>query len=489
MNETITPTRTDPTRVLVVDDEADIRELVEMTLSRMGLASEAASSLESARRQIEAHEFDLCLTDMRLPDGDGLDLVADLAAQTQAPPIAVLTAYGDVDTAVNTLKAGAFDFVTKPVKAPQLRDLVNQALQLETAGQAQPATSTTERSRKLIGDSKPMRQLRKRLTKVRRSQAPIHIRGESGTGKELVARAIHAESNRSNGPFVPVNCGAIPAELIESELFGYVAGAFTGATRDTDGLFTRASGGTLFLDEVAELDAATQVKLLRALQERAIRPVGATSEQSVDLRVISATQNDLGTEIGSGRFRQDLYYRLNVIELEVPPLRQRRDDLPRLIDAVLTRLAEKQAAPQGYRITLEAIEHLAAHDFPGNVRELENILERAVALADDSTITFDDLALTTAEPAPATPGASNPDDPADSENAPQAELHDEHTPTTPHPPVDNPHLSLADELEALERYRIEEALVACRYNKTRAAKQLGLSFRALRYRVAKLDME
>ncbi len=474
--------RSAPKSVLVVDDEADIRELVEMTLSRMGLTSEAASTLEKARRALASGTFDLCLTDMRLPDGDGLDLVEELANRPDAPPIAVITAYGDVETAVHTLKVGAFDFVAKPIKVDQLRTLVQQALQLGHPALGQTQTDQPSRNRPLIGDSRPMQQLREQLDKVRRSQAPIHINGESGTGKELVARAIHAESSRGNGPFVPVNCGAIPGTLIESELFGYVAGAFTGAVQDTDGLFAKASGGTLFLDEVAELNSATQVKLLRALQERAIRPVGGNVEKAVDIRVLSAAQTNLANEVSKGEFRPDLFYRLNVIELQVPPLRHRRDDLPPLADAILKRLAQRDGSRSVYRLGDEALSRLSRYHFPGNVRELENILERAVAMADDTLISEPDLgplAGAASEPGPTDYASASGTNSTTEGSAPAHETANS----------DQPALNLVEELESLERKRIEQALAACRYNKTRAAEKLGISFRALRYRLAKLGID
>src|SRR5688572_14437345 len=369
---------------LVVDDERDIRELLVMTLGRMGLRCDTASTLGEARGQLARSRYDLCLTDMRLPDGSGMDLVAEISQKHPDTPVAMITAFGNVEAAVEALKAGAFDFVAKPVDLAVLRDLVRHALDLnERRKTAPPADAVAAR---LYGQSPAMATLRGTIGKVARSQAPVYIVGESGVGKELVARTIHAEGARSTGPFVPVNCGAIPAELMESEFFGHKKGSFTGAHADKPGLFQTADGGTLFLDEIAELPLAMQVKLLRAIQEKSIRPVGANSEVPVDVRILSATHKDLAALVADGRFRQDLYYRINVIELRVPPLRERQDDLPGLVLMVLKRLATAQSRPVP-ALSDDALGVLRSYAFPGNVRELENILERALALAEDEILT------------------------------------------------------------------------------------------------------
>ncbi|MEX1081958.1 MAG: sigma-54 dependent transcriptional regulator, partial [Halofilum sp. (in: g-proteobacteria)] len=355
---------------LVVDDEADIRELVEITLGRMGIDTTAVGDVAAARAALSSQHFDLCVTDMRLPDGDGLELVRLVADSYPAIPIAVITAHGSMDAAVTALKAGAFDFVSKPVDLEDLRRLAGQALRLGE----EPA----ERARdKLIGGSPAIEAVRTRVARVARSQAPVVVTGESGVGKELVARMIHRQGPRADAPFVPVNCGAIPRELMESEFFGHARGSFTGATSEKEGLFAAAAGGTLFLDEVVELPLDMQVKLLRAIQEKQIRPVGKTRETPVDVRIVSATHGDLGAAVTERRFREDLYYRINVIALHVPPLRERRDDIEPLANAILERSAQGRRA----RLTPDALAALHEYPFPGNVRELENILEGAMALA------------------------------------------------------------------------------------------------------------
>src|SRR5688572_4910989 len=349
---------------LVVDDERDIRELLVLTLGRMGLRVDTAADLASARAQLAAEKYDLCLTDMRLPDGSGMDLVSHIAQRFPETPVAMITAHGNVEAAVNALKAGAFDFVTKPVDLSVLRRLVQHALELnEQRRNQQPA------SNRLIGDSLRMQQLRSTIAKLARSQAPVYIAGESGVGKELVARLIHEQGARSAGPFVPVNCGAIPAELMESELFGHRKGSFTGAHADKDGLFQAANGGTLFLDEVAELPLHLQVKLLRVIQEKSVRPVGAAVELPLDVRILSATHKNLAALVEEGRFRHDLYYRINVIELPVPPLRERREDIPQIAEAILKRLASEMDEAE-MRLSPAAAQALLEYAFPGNVREL-----------------------------------------------------------------------------------------------------------------------
>ncbi len=441
-------------RALVVDDEPDIRELLEITLMRMGIDSDSAADLAEARTRLEQGAFDVCLTDMRLPDGSGIDLVRHIQRHHPRLPVAVITAHGNMESAVEALKAGAFDFVSKPVDLELLRRLINTAL--EVAGQA----DTPMGEEQLLGRSAAMDSVRRTIAKVARSQAPVFIHGESGTGKELVARLIHAQGPRRDGPFVPVNCGAIPAELMESEFFGHLKGSFTGATSDKAGLFQAAEGGTLFLDEVADLPLPMQVKLLRAIQEKAVRPVGAQQELSIDVRILSATHKDLAALVKSGQFRQDLYYRINVIALAVPPLRERREDIPLLVDHLLARIAARWQTPAP-RMAEDALAALADYPFPGNVRELENILERAMTLCEGEVIHAADLQL---DAAPAPLAADDDSGVAVSQG-------------------------LDPYLDTREREAILRALEQTRYNKTQAAKLLGISFRALRYRLKKLGIE
>jgi two-component system response regulator PilR (NtrC family) len=442
-----------PSTVLVVDDEADIRELLELTLIRMGLGVDSAGSVAEAKRLLGQREYDLCLTDMRLPDGEGIELVRHISAACVDTPVAVITAYGSTESAVAALKAGAFDYLSKPIALDQLRSLIKSALSLHLAdkGPGSPASA-----RKLLGDSPPIVQVRAMIEKLSRSQAPVYISGESGTGKELAARLIHDNGARRAKPFVPVNCGAIPENLMESEFFGYKKGAFTGAEADRDGFFQAASGGTLFLDEVADLPLSMQVKLLRAIQEKSARKVGATTEDAVDVRVICATHQNLAACVEAGKFRQDLYYRLNVIGLHLPPLRECREDVQVLSVAILGRLAE-QAGARAHALSKAAVDALHQYDFPGNARELENILERAVALAGTDQIEVADLQLV--------------------EPVVSAE--------TPTPDAKWP---LQDYLDRLEREAILEALGKTRFNRTAAAKVLGITFRALRYRMERLDI-
>src|SRR5690242_14610372 len=375
--------------VLVVDDERDIRELLSITLGRMDLNVDTAASVSDAKKMLGEVHYDLCFTDMRLPDGTGQELIELIAREHPETPVAMITAYGNVEAAVDALKAGAFDFVSKPVDIHMLRRLVQTALRM-----GQPAESPDEEApeSRLVGESQALKEVRARISKVARSQAPIYISGESGVGKELVARSIHELGPRAAGPFVPVNCGAIPSELMESEFFGHQKGSFTGAHADKEGLFQTANGGTLFLDEVAELPLHMQVKLLRVIQEKAVRPIGGRGEVPVDVRILSATHKDLARLTQTGQFRQDLFYRINVIELRVPPLRERRGDVPKLAVRILDRLAEQSgmAAP---RLKPDALAALTEYDFPGNVRELENILERAVALCEHGVIEVGDLML------------------------------------------------------------------------------------------------
>lgn len=443
-------------QILVVDDEADIRELLGMTLTRMGLDAHCAGTTSEAYALLDKNEYELCLTDMRLPDGDGLAVLAYVARQQPNLPVAVITAHGSTENAVAALKAGAFDYLAKPVSLNQLRALVRSALKLSTPSRAangdpqQPSGLPV-----LIGNSHVMQQTRALIERLARSQAPIHVTGESGSGKELAARLIHLKGSRRDGAFIAVNCGAIPETLMESEFFGYRKGAFTGAVADRDGFFQAASGGTLFLDEVADLPLQMQVKLLRVIQEKKVRKVGATGEEPVDVRIISATHRNLGEEVKGGAFRQDLYYRLNVIELKMPALREMREDIPLLAEAILKRQCVEREPPE---LSSGARAALLAYDFPGNVRELENILERALALASGEEIGADDLQL-----------ASRP------------------TGERAEPDISG--LPLQERLDAIERTAIREALEQTHYNRTAAAKVLGITFRALRYRMERLGLK
>jgi two-component system response regulator PilR (NtrC family) len=454
--------------VLIVDDEPDLVELVALTLARMNLATESAADLAAARRALGARRYDLCLTDMRLPDGDGLDLVAWIQAQQLAVPVAVITAHGNVETAVRALKAGAFDFVSKPLDLGVLRKLVASAIRLgETPGTTPASQPAADPGPALLGGSVTMQTLKELINRVARSQAPVHIAGESGTGKELVARLIHANGPRRDGPFVPVNCGAIPSELMESELFGHKRGSFTGAVADKKGLVQSAEGGTLFLDEVADLPLHMQVKLLRVIQEKAVRPVGEQREQPVDVRILSATHRNLAELVAAGRFREDLYYRINVIEMRVPPLRERVEDIPELATRIMQRIAARLGTPAP-RLSEAALAALAAYPFPGNVRELENILERAMTLCATGTIEVADLQLRSG-PAPL----------AAERNAGRV----------PGAALEAGGEALGEQLEHIEREAIIRALEQTRYNKTAAARLLGMTFRALRYKVKKLGIE
>ena len=481
---------------LIVDDERDIRELLVMTLGRMGLRCDTASSLGDARAQLTRNRYDLCLTDMRLPDGSGIDLISEISQQYPDTPVAMITAFGNVDAAVEALKAGAFDFVAKPVELSVLRDLVRHALDLKEKPVTPPNPENL--ATRLYGESPAMAQLRDTIVKVARSQAPVYIGGESGVGKELVARTIHAAGGRAAGPFVPVNCGAIPGELMESEFFGHKKGSFTGAHADKPGLFHSADGGTLFLDEVAELPLAMQVKLLRAIQEKSVKPVGANAESTVDVRILSATHKDLAAMVANGRFRQDLYYRINVIELRVPPLRERLSDLPGLCAKILQRLAADLDRPAP-ALAPAAVDALGQYAFPGNVRELENILERAMAMADGDQLEVHDLRL----PLPvAAPGASPTPmhgGMAPALAQPAAGGHPSQTPQAAAAaagidprtvdPRDTATTALPSYIEEIERAAIQHALQENRYNKTRTAAALGITFRALRYKLKKLGID
>jgi two-component system response regulator PilR (NtrC family) len=456
-------------RVLVIDDEPDIRELLEITLGRMGLATDAAEDLATARRRLADADYDLVLTDLHLPDGNGIELVTEIGERHPGLPVAVITAFGSMDVAINALKAGAFDFLQKPVDLEQLRSLVESALKLKAVPSTPPDGAV-----RLIGSSPAMARLRQQIARLARSQAPIYLSGESGSGKEVAARLIHAQGPRAEAAFVAVNCGAIPSELMESEFFGHVKGSFTGAVADKEGLFQAAESGTLFLDEVADLPLSMQVKLLRAIQEKAVRAVGSLQEHAIDVRILCATHKDLAREVAEGRFRQDLYYRLNVIELPMPSLRDRPQDIAELATHVLARLADEygQKCPA---ISRDAMTVLEKHPFPGNVRELENVLERAFTLCDGATISPQDLQLggAVAEPASVAASAAVATPPATAGSAtrlPEGE-------------------SLESYLERIERDLITQALEATRWNKTAAAKQLGITFRALRYRLKKLQLE
>ncbi|HEX4051311.1 MAG TPA: sigma-54 dependent transcriptional regulator [Steroidobacteraceae bacterium] len=479
--------------VLIVDDEPDLIELVSLTLSRMNLESEGAKDLASARARLIARRYDLCLTDMRLPDGDGLSLVEWIQKNQSELPVAVITAHGNVESAVRALKLGAFDFVSKPLDLGALRKLVGSAIKLGdmTATGVIPSRTASAalgaRSSRLLGGSQVMHSLRELVTRVARSQAPVHITGESGTGKELAARLIHESGARADGPFVAVNCGAIPSELMESELFGHKRGSFTGAVADKRGLVQSAEGGTLFLDEVADLPLHMQVKLLRVIQEKTVRPIGEQREQPVDVRVLSATHRNLTELVALGRFREDLYYRINVIDIRVPALREHAEDIPELADVLLQKLAKRIGA-QFPHLSLDARQALQRYSFPGNVRELENILERAVALSVSGVIGITDLQLRSALPA-AVPSTGEDVTGLGSEFTASSESGPTGVGPTAPTSVGNTGGALGDQLQCIERDAIVRALSQTRYNKTAAAKLLGMSFRALRYRVKKLGIE
>ncbi len=459
---------------LIVDDEPDIRELLEITLGRMNIDARSAPDLISARNLLDEQPFDFCLTDMNLPDGNGIELVEHISSNFPETPVAMITAHGNMESAVEALKAGAFDFVSKPVNLQLLRNLVDTALNLRPIG-SQDAVDAPS----LLGDTPAMQRLRKQIIKLARSQAPVYIKGESGAGKELVARSIHEYGPHASGPFVPVNCGAIPSELMESEFFGHKKGSFTGAVADKQGLFQAASGGTLFLDEVAPLPIAMQVKLLRGIQEKAIRPIGSQEEIPVAARILSATHKDLAAEVEKGNFRQDLYYRINVIELAVPSLRERVDDLPQLVDHLLQRIASDYSVDIPM-MSAEAMDTLISYPFPGNVRELQNILERAATLCENDVIMPDDLQLQGDAPA-----SRAPSEVADAAVADL--LAEDAKPSSTALPEDEE--SLDSYLEKVERSAIIEALEKTRWNKTAAAKLLGITFRALRYKLKKLELE
>lgn len=447
--------RNDSPRVLVVDDEEDIRELLDLTLARMGLPADCAGTVAEARQYLEKERYSLCLTDMRLPDGEGLEIVRLIGTHYGQTPVAVITAFGSADNAVAALKAGAFDYLAKPVALDQLRTLIKSAINLPAPG-AVVDTATDNHgdvAGQLIGTSPAISSVREMIDKLARSQAPVYISGESGSGKELAARLIHHRSSRRDAPFIPVNCGAIPENLMESEFFGYRKGAFTGADNDREGFFHAANGGTLFLDEVADLPLTMQVKLLRAIQEKKVRKVGSAGEEAVDVRIVSATHRKLKECVETGTFRQDLYYRLNVIELKMPALRERQEDIPQLVSALLARICPDTRPT----LTDEAMQALRQYAYPGNVRELENILERATALCYDAQVGLDDLQL-----------------------APTAESTEVNS---------KPGETLDDHMNRIERQAILDALAKTGFNRTAAARLLGITFRSLRYRIERLGIE
>lgn len=447
-------------RVLIIDDEPDIRELLSLTLEQMGLEIVTAAKLSKAQKLLLSEEFDLCLTDMKLPDGNGLDLVEEMQALKPQLPIAMITAYGNMEIAIEALKKGAFDFISKPLELMRLRNVVQSALKLDKAGDTEDPDDSA-----LIGKSSAMTTLKQQIRRVARSQAPIFIHGESGTGKELVARAIHNLGPRANGPFIPVNCGAIPTELMESEFFGHKKGSFTGAHQDKQGLFQAADGGTLLLDEVADLPMSMQVKLLRAIQEKSIRQVGAEEEVAVDVRILSATHKDLAQAIRNNQFRQDLFYRINVIELRVPSLRERSDDIPSLANHFLRQFAKECQLPVP-EITEDAINLLKKHSYPGNIRELENTLERAFTLSDHGKITADNLDL----------------------NNTQIHSHEACDKAAKSFAFDGQG-SIDDYMASIEKKILLESLEKNRWNKTATAEELGITFRQIRHKLKKYNIE
>jgi len=455
-------------RALIVDDEPDIRELISITLSRMGLDIENAGSLSEAKACLNNQTFNICLTDMKLPDGNGIELVKEIQSSFPTLPVAVITAFGSMDAAIDSLKAGAFDFVNKPVDLSRLRELVNTALKLnDKPNPKKQKSSHIEQG--LIGETESIELLRRKINKLARSQAPIYISGESGSGKEVVAKQIHTLGPRAAKAFIAVNCGAIPSELMESEFFGHIKGSFTGANSDKQGLFQAANGGTLFLDEVADLPLNMQVKLLRAIQEKSIRPIGAATEQDVDVRILSATHKDLSKEVEENRFRQDLFYRINVIQLGVPSLRERQDDIPFLADYFIEKISHEWQISKP-TLSPEAEQGLRHYAFPGNVRELENTLERAMTLCDNDLISLDNLQL------------PNTDIPHDIESAlvAQRSVQTDDIPSG---------VALEDHLSDIEKQAILKALDETKWNRTAAAKKLGMSFRSLRYRLKKLGID
>jgi two-component system response regulator PilR (NtrC family) len=455
------------TLALIVDDEPDILQLLGITLSRMNIDTQKAENLSQARQLLTQYKFDVCLTDMKLPDGDGIELISLIQNDYPDLPVALITAHGNMEVAIQAMKAGAFDFLSKPVELTALRNLINSALKLNKPSEKNKSTSIKGK-KQLIGDTPVMKHLKQTILKLARSQAPVYINGESGTGKELVAKLIHHKGPRADHPFVPVNCGAIPTELMESEFFGHKKGSFTGATSDKKGLFQAAEGGTLFLDEIAELPINMQVKLLRAIQEKSVRPVGGETELPIDVRILSASHKDLLQQVDQDLFRQDLFYRINVIEIVVPPLRERAGDIPRLANYLL----EQLSANHGYdsvKLSEGALNYLLTYQFPGNIRELENILERAITLSMGEEIQTVDLNI------------KNSIQPTN--------LEPDNTTTSSSGVSERGDLSLDEYLEGIESNEIAVALEKAKGNKTQAAKLLGISFRAMRYKLKKLEID
>lgn len=473
--------------VLIIDDEPDIRQLMAMTLGRMDLDCSQAATVSEALQLLRERPFHFCLTDMKLPDGNGMDIIQLCHSRYPDMPVAMITAYGNMEMAIEALKAGAFDVVAKPVDITRLRELANAALRLTRVPVHMESLPSSDA---LLGQSAPMRQLKERIQKVARTQAPVFIFGESGTGKELVARLIHHQSSRAEGPFIPVNCGAIPKDLMESEFFGHKKGAFTGASGEKEGFFRAAEGGTLFLDEVAELPLDMQAKLLRVIQEKAIRAVGSEHEMPVDVRIVSASHKNLGKMVEDEKFRQDLFFRLNVIQLEVPRLCERPDDIPHLVQHFIRKYSKEWGMPEA-RLEPEAMQCLLNYDYPGNVRELENILQRAVTMAEGDEITTYDLHLPgqSSRPVPVTASRAETDEdtnddlPAGAGNAVTAHSGNADI----QQPIETSNLEMY--LENIERSAITHALETTRWNKTAAAEKLGISFRALRYRCKKLRID
>ena len=481
--------------ILVVDDEPDLRTLYELTLLREGYRVETASSVQEARQQLKDHRFDAVITDMRLPDGFGMELLLDLRNQQRRERCVVMTAYGSAENAVEALRSGAFDYLTKPVDLKQFRSVVASAVQ-GTGGVPAPRSSrsparpgsTTEPTGtgsaldRLIGESEAICNVKQRIAKVARSMAPVLIHGESGTGKELVAQALHASSQRSEGPLIAVNCGAIPENLLEAEFFGARKGSYTGAGQDRDGYFQAARGGTLFLDEIGDLPLAMQSKLLRAIQERSVRPLGSTQEETVDVRIVSATHRDLAADVLSGRFRQDLYYRLNVIEIVIPPLRERREDLPALCTALLARIAQ-ESGMKTPALTEQALNAIASHPLTGNVRELENLLHRAVALSDGDVLHVE-CATSAADAFGARPSSTQPV----ATTAPVADAAPGMAATSGLTPCTTLPNDLQAWLDQQEREILVRALREANFNRTATAARLGISLRQIRYRIARLNI-
>ena len=470
-------------KVLIVDDEPDIRELLEITLGRMDLLTLSASNLEEARHHLNSNDFHLCLIDMKLPDGNGIELVREIQSDYPHIPVAVITAHGSTETAISALKSGAFDFVSKPVDIRKLREMVSTALKLEHELPTK-TEKISDTQLNIVGKSPQISKLKEQIIKLARSQAPVFISGESGSGKELVARAIHAQGPRRDKDFVPINCGAIPTELMESEFFGHKKGSFTGAHSDKSGLFQVADGGSLFLDEIADLPLHMQVKLLRAIQEKSIRPVGSETEIPVNVRLISATNKNLASEVEQGNLRQDLYYRINVIELKVPALRQHKDDIPELASHYLDVLARENGMEKA-SISETAISRLQSYSFPGNVRELENILQRSLAMAENNSIQVTDLPEMNSaveENLAATESVSD-------NTPPKLEDMEPITASIENKLENSEDFSLEKHLEEIETAAIKKALEETRWNKTAAAKKLGMTFRSFRYRLKKLGID